>query len=136
MRTWRYCDIECRHVARRTDPLLTSKYTVTFQIMATFAHFLDQHLAIPKTSSYKVHRPCAHAVVHDDASLRSLLQSADACVVRSVDSTELTVLGWLVHVQLDALQEIASTAALRVLPLLEAAGAAATSSAASASASG
>jgi hypothetical protein len=76
----------------------------------------------------------AHAVVHDDASLRSLLQSADACVVRSVDSTELTVLGWLVHVQLDALQEIASTAALRVLPLLEAAGAAATSSAASASA--
>jgi hypothetical protein len=107
---------------------------MVFQAAKMLPNVLDQHLAIPKTSSYKVHQPCAHAIVHDDAFLRSLLQSADACVVRSVDSTELTVLGWLVHVQLDALQEIASTAALRVLPLLEAAGAAATSSAASASA--
>jgi hypothetical protein len=51
----------------------------------------DQHLA---TSSYKVHRPRAHAVVRDDAFLRSLLQSADACIVRPVDSTVLTVPGW------------------------------------------
>ena len=99
----------------------------------------DQHLA---TSSYKVHRPRAHAVVRDNAFLRSLLQSADACIVRPVDSTVLTVLGWfnwvgstwLVPVRLGVLQETSSTAALRRLPLLEAAGAATTSSAASASA--
>ncbi|KAH9985293.1 hypothetical protein BJV77DRAFT_1033133 [Russula vinacea] len=56
--------------------------------------------------------------------------TACSCRLRPVDSTVLT----LVPVRLGVLQETSSTATLRRLPLLEAAGAATTSSAASASA--
>ena len=57
--------------------------------------------------------------------LRSLLQSAEAFLGKPVDGAVLTVPGWFSPVQADALQEAASTAGIRVLQLLEDAGAAA-----------
>ena len=57
--------------------------------------------------------------------LRSLLQSAEAFLGKPVDGAVLTVPGWFAPVQLDALQEAASSAGIRVLQLLEDAGAAA-----------
>jgi heat shock 70kDa protein 1/2/6/8 len=57
--------------------------------------------------------------------LRSLLQSAEAFLGKPVDGAVLTVPGWFAPVQMDALQEAASAAGIRVLQLLEDAGAAA-----------
>ncbi len=57
--------------------------------------------------------------------LRSLLQSAEAFLGKPVDGAVLAVPGWFAPVQLDALQEAASAAGIRVLQLLEDAGAAA-----------
>lgn len=57
--------------------------------------------------------------------LRSLLQSAEAFLGKPVDGAVLTVPGWFEPVQMDALQEAASAAGIRVLQLLEDAGAAA-----------
>ena len=57
--------------------------------------------------------------------LRSLLQSAEAFLGKPVDGAVLTVPGWFSPVQMDALQEAASAAGIRVLQLLEDAGAAA-----------
>ena len=57
--------------------------------------------------------------------LRSLLQSAEAFLGKPVDGAVLTVPGWFAPAQMDALQEAASAAGIRVLQLLEDAGAAA-----------
>jgi heat shock protein 1/8 len=57
--------------------------------------------------------------------LRSLLQSAEAFLGKPVDGAVLTVPGWFEPVQMDDLQEAASAAGIRVLQLLEDAGAAA-----------
>ena len=57
--------------------------------------------------------------------LRSLLQSAEAFLGKPVDGAVLTVPGWFAPAHLDALQEAASAAGIRVLQLLEDAGAAA-----------
>lgn len=57
--------------------------------------------------------------------LRSLLQSAEAFLGKPVDGAVLTVPGWFAPVQLEALREAASAAGIRVLQLLEDAGAAA-----------
>ncbi|KAI0292226.1 Hsp70 protein-domain-containing protein [Multifurca ochricompacta] len=57
--------------------------------------------------------------------LRSLLQSAEAFLGKKVDGAVLTVPGWFVPAQLDALQEAAEAAGIRVLQLLEDPGAAA-----------
>jgi heat shock 70kDa protein 1/6/8 len=64
--------------------------------------------------------------------LRSLLRSAEAFLGKPVDGAVLTVPGWFEPVQLDALQEAASAAGIRVLQLLEDAGAAALCAAANA----
>jgi len=65
--------------------------------------------------------------------LRSLLQSAEAFLGKPVDGAVLTVPGWFAPVQLDALEEAASAAGIRVLQLLEDAGAAALCAATNAS---
>jgi heat shock 70kDa protein 1/2/6/8 len=65
--------------------------------------------------------------------LRSLLQSAEAFLGKPVDGAVLTVPGWFAPVQIDALQEAASAAGIRVLQLLEDAGAAASCATANAS---
>jgi heat shock 70kDa protein 1/2/6/8 len=57
--------------------------------------------------------------------LRSLLQSAEAFLGKPVDGAVLTIPGWFEPVQMDALQEAASVAGIRVLQLLEDTGAAA-----------
>ena len=57
--------------------------------------------------------------------LRSLLQSAETFLGKPVDGAVLTVPGWFEPSQMDALQEAASAAGIRVLQLLEDAGAAA-----------
>ena len=64
--------------------------------------------------------------------LRSLLQSAEAFLGKSVDGAVLTAPGWFAHAQLGALQEAAEAAGIRVLQILEDAGAAALCAAASA----
>ncbi|KAI0249447.1 Hsp70 protein-domain-containing protein [Lactifluus subvellereus] len=68
--------------------------------------------------------------------LRSLLQSAEAFLGKSVDGAVLTAPGWFASAQLGALQEAAEAAGIRVLQILEAAGAAALCAAASATQSG
>ena len=65
--------------------------------------------------------------------LRSLLQSAEAFLGKPVDGAVLTVPGWFASPQLDALREAASAAGIRVLQLLEDAGAAALCAASNAS---
>ena len=65
--------------------------------------------------------------------LRSLLQSAEAFLGKPVDGAVLTVPGWFTPAQMDALQEAASAAGIRVLQLLEDAGAAALCAAANVS---
>lgn len=65
--------------------------------------------------------------------LRSLLQSAEAFLGKPVDGAVLTVPGWFAPVQVDALQEAASAAGIRVLQLLENTGAAALCAATNAS---
>jgi molecular chaperone DnaK (HSP70) len=57
--------------------------------------------------------------------LRSLLQSAEAFLGKNVDGAVITAPGWFEHAQLDALHEAAEAAGIRVLQLLEDAGAAA-----------
>jgi heat shock protein 1/8 len=57
--------------------------------------------------------------------LRSLLQSAEDFLGKRVDGAVLTAPGWFAPEQLDALQEAAEAAGIRVLQLLEDAGAAA-----------
>ena len=66
--------------------------------------------------------------------LRSLLQSAEAFLGKSVDGAVITAPGWFTPAQLDALQEAAEAAGIRVLQLVEDAGAAALYAAANASA--
>lgn len=66
--------------------------------------------------------------------LRSLLQSAEAFLGKNVDGAVLTAPGWFASTQLDALQEAAEAAGIRVLQLLEDAGAAGLCAATSASA--
>ena len=56
--------------------------------------------------------------------LRSLLQSAEAFLGRNVDGAVITAPGWFEDAQLDALHEAAEAAGIRVLQLLENAGAA------------
>jgi molecular chaperone DnaK (HSP70) len=63
--------------------------------------------------------------------LRSLLQSAEAFLGKSVDGAVLTAPGWFAYAQLGALQEAAEAAGIRVLQILEDAGAAALCAAAS-----
>jgi len=65
--------------------------------------------------------------------LRSLLQSAEAFLGKPVDGVVLTTPGWFAPAEMDALQEAASAAGIRVLQLLEDAGAAALCAAANAS---
>jgi heat shock 70kDa protein 1/2/6/8 len=66
--------------------------------------------------------------------LRSLLQSAEAFLGKRVDGAVLTAPGWFAPTQLGALQEAAEAAGIRVLQILEDAGAAALCAAANASA--
>jgi heat shock protein 1/8 len=66
--------------------------------------------------------------------LRSLLQSAEAFLGKSVDGAVITAPGWFAPAQLDALQEAAEAAGIRLLQLVEDAGAAALCSAANTSA--
>jgi heat shock 70kDa protein 1/2/6/8 len=66
--------------------------------------------------------------------LRSLLQSAEAFLGKRVDGAVLTAPGWFTPTQLGALQEAAEAAGIRVLQILEDAGAAALCAAANASA--
>jgi len=66
--------------------------------------------------------------------LRSLLQSAEAFLGKNIDGAVLTAPGWFAPAQLDALHDAAEAAGIRVLQLLEDAGAAALCAAASASA--
>jgi heat shock 70kDa protein 1/2/6/8 len=66
--------------------------------------------------------------------LRSLLQSAEAFLGKRVDGAVLTAPGWFTPTQLSALQEAAEAAGIRVLQVLEDAGAAALCAAANASA--
>jgi heat shock 70kDa protein 1/2/6/8 len=56
--------------------------------------------------------------------LRSLLQSAEDFLGKSVDGAVLTAPGWFTPMQLGALQEAAEAAGIRVLQILEDAGAA------------
>ncbi|KAI9450059.1 Hsp70 protein-domain-containing protein [Lactarius psammicola] len=65
--------------------------------------------------------------------LRSLLQSAEDFLGKKVDGAVLTAPGWFAPEQHDALQEAAEAAGIRVLQLLEDAGAAAFCAAANAS---
>ncbi len=65
--------------------------------------------------------------------LRSLLRSAADFLGKKVDGAVLTAPGWFAPEQLDALQEAAENAGIRVLQLLEDAGAAAFCAAANAS---
>ncbi|KAI9436860.1 Hsp70 protein-domain-containing protein [Lactarius indigo] len=65
--------------------------------------------------------------------LRSLLQSAEDFLGKRVDGAVLTAPGWFAPEQLDALQEAAEAAGIRVLQLLEDSGAAAFCAAANAS---
>ena len=65
--------------------------------------------------------------------LRSLLQSAEDFLGKKVDGAVLTAPNWFAPEQLDALQEAAEAAGIRVLQLLEDAGAAAFFAATSAS---
>jgi molecular chaperone DnaK (HSP70) len=64
--------------------------------------------------------------------LRSLLQSAEAFLGKDVDGAVIAVPGWFSPGQLDALHEAAESAGIRVLQLLEDAGAAALCAAANA----
>ena len=65
--------------------------------------------------------------------LRSLLQSAEAFLGKNVDGAVITAPGWFEPAQLDALHEAAEAAGIRVLQLLEDAGAAALCAAANVS---
>ena len=65
--------------------------------------------------------------------LRSLLQSAEAFLGKNVDGAVITAPCWFEHAQLDALHEAAEAAGIRVLQLLEDAGAAALCAAANVS---
>ncbi|KAI9452343.1 Hsp70 protein-domain-containing protein [Russula earlei] len=65
--------------------------------------------------------------------LRSLLQSAEAFLGKDVYGAVITTPGWFAPAQLDALHEAAEAAGIRVLQLLEDAGAAALCAAANAS---
>jgi heat shock 70kDa protein 1/2/6/8 len=56
--------------------------------------------------------------------LRSLLQSAETFLGKSVDGAVITAPGWFAPTQLDALQQAAEAAGIRVLQILEDAGAA------------
>jgi heat shock protein 1/8 len=68
--------------------------------------------------------------------LRTLLQSAEDFLGKKVDGAVLTAPGWFAPEQLDALQEAAEAAGIRVLQLLEDSGAAAFCAATSASNNG
>ncbi|KAH9990761.1 hypothetical protein BJV77DRAFT_1144813 [Russula vinacea] len=89
-------------------------------------------LATPRSEPIPAERVLTPADV-TTLFLRSLLQSAEAFLGKPVDGAVLTVPGWFAPAQLDALREAASAAGIRVLQLLEDAGAAALCAASNAS---